>query len=151
MSSRFWDLAETENQASLSTKVQPGQHKDLYCGNIVVVFQIYCSKTLNLSFPLYKFSNVWYCYVSKLCCTAEYWNLFCLCNSFKFFSPFFPHCLSLTFAFSITSSSLLQFLIFKDVIGHDISFTLLTLTCPFLTYQIIHHHPAVLPWWKGQQ
>ena len=58
MSSRFWDLAETENQASLSTKVQPGQHKDLYCGNIVVVFQIYCSKTLNLSFPLNKFSSV---------------------------------------------------------------------------------------------
>ena len=48
MSSRFWDLAETENQASLSTKVQPGQHKDLYCGNIVV-FQIYFSKTLEFS------------------------------------------------------------------------------------------------------
>ena len=101
-----------------------------------------------LSFPLNKFSSVWYSIVTcpdfvvqqnTGICTPEHWSLR---NSFKFFSPFYPHYLSLTFAFNITSSSVLQFLIFKDVIGHDISFTLLTLTCSFLIYQIIQRTPC---------
>lgn len=74
--------------------------------------------------------------MSKLGCTAEHWNLFRLCNSLNFSLLFPPHYLSLTFAFNISSSSILQFLIFKDVIGHAISFTLLTLTCPFLSIKL---------------
>ena len=79
---------------------------------------------------------IYYCYVCKLCCRAEHWNLFLLCNSLSFLSPF-SHCLSLTFAFNITSSSILHFPGSKDVIGHVLALILLTFTCLFLSIKLL--------------